>query len=331
VTGYRTPTLDEALESHSIEVAEFTDAGQVSRIKIINHSARMVFIMAGEQLVGCKQNRIVNSSIMVPAHSEMPLPVTCVERSRWGYTSSAFLSLRTSSHYYLRAMVSGQASKSYRFAGAPISDQTKVWGEVSRKLEAMDSPSSSDAMQDLYRTYAVKLGELKQNFSAPADCNAAAFVIAGRIIGTDFFDKADTLRKLWRKLIKSCSIDALELATASAGSVAPEEISKWLESSASARQKPLPSPGIGVDVRIEGKDVIGASLVIDDQPIHMELFRRPASQQAAASDEWDRRHRELRIRLQVRLKSNYSSACISPSVSSFSGIFNRVWRAYGTA
>ncbi len=230
--------------------------------------------MAGEQLVGCKQNRIVNSSIMVPPHREMPLPVTCVERGRWGYTSSAFSSPRTSSHYHLRAMVSDQASKSYRFAGAPISDQVKVWREVSRKLGAMDSPSSSDAMQDLYSKYETELRELEEGFSVPADCNAVAFVVGGKILGTDFFDKSDTLGKLWQKLIRSCSIDALEFAKERAGSAAPEEISKWLENSATATQEPFPSPGMGLDVRIEGKDVIGASLVIDDHPIHMELFRR---------------------------------------------------------
>jgi hypothetical protein len=81
------------------------------------------------------------------------------------------------------------------------------------------------------------------------------------------------------------SIAALELATEGAESIAPQEISKWLESSASATQEPFPSPGIGVDVRVEGKDVIRASLVIDDRPIHMELFRRTAPQQAAASDQ----------------------------------------------
>ena len=73
-------TLDESLEARWIEITEFTEAGQVPRIKIINRSQHMVFLMAGEQLVGCKQNRVVNASLMVPAHSEMPLPVTCVVR-----------------------------------------------------------------------------------------------------------------------------------------------------------------------------------------------------------------------------------------------------------
>jgi hypothetical protein len=168
----------------------------VSRIKIINRSAQMVFLMAGEQLIGCKQNRVMNSSIMVPPRAEMPLPVTCVERGRWGYSSSAFSSPHTSSHYALRAKMTRQASQSYRSAGVPMSDQRKVWGEVSRKLGVMGSPSSSDAMQDLYRNYDLKLRELEEKLPAPTDCNGAVFVIAGSIVGAAFFDKADTLRKL---------------------------------------------------------------------------------------------------------------------------------------
>jgi len=267
-------TLDEALEAHWIEVVESTEAGQVSRIKIINRSTQMVFLMAGEQLVGCKQNRVMNSSIMVPPRAEMALPVTCVERGRWGYSSSAFSSARTSSHYALRAMMTRQASQSYRSAGVPMSDQKKVWGEVSRKLGAMGSPSASDAMQDVYRNYDLKLRELEEKLPAPSDCNGAVFSIAGSIVGTDFFDNADTLRKLWPKLIRSCSIDALERPARNERSTSVHEISSWLEASASATQESFPSPGMGLDVRIEGKDVLGASLVIDDHPVHMELFRR---------------------------------------------------------
>src|SRR5215467_262043 len=273
-------TLDEALEANWIEVVESTEAGQVSRIKIINRSTQMVFLMAGEQLVGCKQNRVMNASIMVPPRAEMPLPVTCVERGRWGYSSRVFSSAGTSSHYGLRAMMSGQAHKSYRSSGMPISDQREVWGEVSRKLGAMGSPSRSDAMQDAYRNYAAKLKELEEKLPAPTDCNAAVFVVAGVVVGSDFFDKQETLQKLWPKLIRSCSLDALEQPSQNVTSTSADDISTWLERSTKAAQEPFPSPGLGQDVRIEGEDVLGASLIIDDHPIHMELFHRTAPQSA---------------------------------------------------
>jgi hypothetical protein len=240
----------------------------------------MIFLMAGEQLVGCKQNRVLNSSIMVPPKAEMPLPVTCVERGRWGYSSRAFSSAGTSSYYGLRAMMSGHAHKSYRSSGMPTSDQREVWNEVSRKLDATRSPSRSDAMQDAYRKYSAKVKELEEKLPAPADCNAAVFVVAGVVVGSDFFDKKETLQKLWPKLIRSCSLDALEQPSQNLTSTSADYIATWLERSAKATQEPFPSPGLGQDVRIEGEDTLGASLVLDDHPIHMELFRRTVPESA---------------------------------------------------
>ena len=267
-------TLDESLAARWIEMTEFTETGQVPRIKIINRSQHMVFLMAGEQVVGCKQNRVLNASIMVPAHSELPLPVTCVERGRWGYTSPMFSSAHNSSHYRLRAMMAGQATMSYRRAGVPSADQAAVWREVSQKLRTMGSHSSSDSLQDVFQSYNRNLEESVENLPPPADCNGAVFVIGGRIAGADLFDKPGTLRKLWPKLIKSCSIDALEPSTKTPVSTTPEEILNWLTSAATAVQEFFPSPGVGKDVRIEGEDVLGASLIVDDHPVHLELFRR---------------------------------------------------------
>jgi hypothetical protein len=197
----------------------------------------------------------------------MALPVTCVERGRWGYSSRLFSSEGTSSYYGLRAMMSGQAHKSYRAVGTPVSDQKGVWGEVSRKLGAMDSPSRSDAMQDVYRKYEEKLKGLEERLPVPTDCNGVVFVVAGMIVGSDLFDKKETLRKLWPKLIRSCSLDALEQPSKNQTSLSSATISTWLQNSAKATQEAFPSPGLGSDVRIDGEGVIGASL-----NFHGQLF-----------------------------------------------------------
>lgn len=280
-------TLDEALEARWIEVTESSESGQVSRIRIINRSDRMVFLMAGEQLVGCKQNRVLNTSIMVAAHTEMPLPVTCVERGRWKYTSPAFSSARSSSHQALRAMMAVQAAKSYRRASVPGADQASIWREVSRKMGVMGSRSSSEALADMFCDYDCKLSESVEKLQAPAECNGAVFVIGGSIAGADLFDKPSTLHKLWPKLIRCCAIDALEGPTRNLGSMEQQEISIWLERAASAKQEPFPSPGVGLDVRIEGEDVIGASLVVNDHPVHLGLFCRTEPRQAPAGGEGD--------------------------------------------
>src|SRR5687768_15849116 len=65
-------TLDEALSSGQFEVSEVTEGGSVPTLAVFNKADTLVFLMAGEQLVGAKQNRVLNASILVPAQSQIP-------------------------------------------------------------------------------------------------------------------------------------------------------------------------------------------------------------------------------------------------------------------
>ena len=50
---------------------------------MVNKSDRMVLILDGEELVGIKQNRIVNTTILIAANTTTVIPVSCVEQGRW--------------------------------------------------------------------------------------------------------------------------------------------------------------------------------------------------------------------------------------------------------
>lgn len=271
--GHDYVTLDEALEKQLLDVTEVDVGGQVPALKVVNKSGQMIFLMAGEELVGGKQNRVLNASMMVPARGEMPIPVTCVEQGRWGYKSSRFSSEATSSHRNLRVMMSKQVSSSYKISGRPSTDQGAVWREVSRKMNKMGTLSSSGALHDLYRQQAERLDALLTECSLPEGSNGAAFVINGQIAGADLFDKPGTMRKLWPKLVRSYAADALEDPQEPAKGVDSGRIIEWLKSARSARQHWFESRGVGKDVRIEGEKLVGATLVVDEHPIHVELFR----------------------------------------------------------
>lgn len=270
-------TLDDALAAGTLEVTEVSEAGSVPTLRVCNKADTLVFLMAGEHLLGARQNRVLNASILVAARAELPIPVSCVEAGRWRYRSRHFASGGTSSHGHLRHLMSKHVTASYRESGAPASDQGEVWGEVSRKLTKMGSASPSSDLHQAYEDHQTRLGDILDQLRVPEGCCGAAFALGGRIAGVDLFDKPETLTKLWPKLVRAYAIDALEEPASAELTLAPDDVGRWLRSAGQARLEPFPSPGLGEDVRVEGPNLVGAGLVVHEQPVHVELFAEPAS------------------------------------------------------
>ena len=264
-------TLDEAMAAGTLEIGEVSDSGSVPALRVVNTSDTLVFLMAGEQLIGAKQDRVLNVSIMVPAKSEMVVPVSCVEAGRWGYRSRKFGSRGSTSHSKLRRMKSKDESGSNLKSRRPSSDQGKVWDEVSRKLYKMGSVSASAALYQTYADYDIELGGTVEAVCVPEGCSGVAFVLGGRVAGVDLFDKPATLSKLLPKLVKAYAIDALE-EPEQAQPTDRDTVETWLRSSKDAPSERFDSPGLGDDIRIEGNERVGACLVVEDRAVHMELF-----------------------------------------------------------
>ncbi len=270
--GLAYTTLDDALAAKTMDITEITESGDVPVLKVVNNAENMVFLMSGEQLIGAKQNRVLNASIRVAGRSELPIPVSCVEARRWHYHSPKFFSGGTMSHGYLRKMMSRHALGGYRRKGKPTSEQGEIWSEVARKLEIMGSPSASAELQQAYADYEYTFSDLLGQLQAPKDCCGVAFALAGQIAGADLFDKQTTLVKLWPKLVRAYMLDALEGLQTKAAPVSRETVRQWFQSSAQASVETFKSPGVGDDVRLEGASLMGAALVVDEEPIHVELF-----------------------------------------------------------
>src|SRR5688500_2913278 len=123
-------TLDQALGDGWAEITEVSATGSVPALRGSNHGAQPVLILDGEVLVGAKQNRVVNLSILVPAASKLTIPVSCVEAGRWRARSHACSSAPRTQYAAGRANRMSQVTESMKFSGGRHSDQAEVWADI---------------------------------------------------------------------------------------------------------------------------------------------------------------------------------------------------------
>jgi hypothetical protein len=275
--GIRYQTLDEALTAETLEITEMSEGGSVPLLKLRNRGDQPVFLLAGEQLVGAKQDRILNASILAAAHGEFTIPVSCVESGRWHYRSATFASPGTMSHSKLRSLLSRHVHESTARGARPVSKQGKVWQEVGRKLDSLGSFSPSAALQQTYQDFAARLNTLIGGLQIGAEYTGIAFAIAGRLAGMDLFDKPTTLAKLWPKLARAYALDALEEKEDATPSVTCDAVRQWLDALAEVPTHISKSPGLGHDVRLCNEKLVGCCLIVEQSPIHTELFVLDAS------------------------------------------------------
>src|SRR5262245_2364698 len=74
-------TLAEALPL-GFRITEVDAAGSVPELLAHNPLETSVLLYDGEELLGAKQNRILNVTVLVAARSETRIPVSCVEQGR---------------------------------------------------------------------------------------------------------------------------------------------------------------------------------------------------------------------------------------------------------
>jgi len=267
--------LDEALSQDSIEVTEVDKAGSVPELKIINKSPEMVLILDGEELVGAKQNRIINTTILIGANATIVIPVSCVEQGRWSYHSPRFSSGVRMMSSGLRAMKSIHVHRSIRETGHYTSDQVEIWAEISDKATRRRATSPSMAMSEIYEKDRPSIQEYIKHFKLINSQVGAVFMINGKAVGMDAVGKPETFSKIFKKLVESYALDAVDwLDPEKEPEVPKSEVTKFMRDSQATRVESHESVGLGIDYRLESKKLTGFSLALDDQILHLCIFAR---------------------------------------------------------
>jgi hypothetical protein len=138
-------TLDEALIRGLVEISEIDSQGSVPELRLTNNSDLMILILDGEELVGAKQNRIVNTTMLIPAKLTTVIPVSCVEQGRWTHKTQCFFSEERLASPSMRAMKAEHVRHTVKEFGEYRSDQGAIWDQISNKAHRRGAVSNSIA------------------------------------------------------------------------------------------------------------------------------------------------------------------------------------------
>jgi hypothetical protein len=272
-------TLDSALVTGQFWVKEVSFSGTVPELKVLNDLPQPVLLLDGEELIGAKQNRVLNLTVMVPAHSELTIPVSCVEAGRWSHVSDAFKATDRAQFARGRAKKLVQVSYSLRVSGMRRSDQADVWSEINLKRARMGGESPTAAMSAIYESNRTRLDGFVQGMRQINGQVGAVFSINGKIAGVDIFHDADTFAKAAPKLMRSYAIDALD-ASREVTTSDPETtaVPAFLDDISRVSSTSFKAVGLGNDLRFNGPNMSGAALEISGEIIHLVSFPGSFSQ-----------------------------------------------------
>ena len=206
-TGDQLLVLDEAMATRKVTIKEISD-GNVNSLTFVNKAQQPVFLLAGEVIIGGKQDRIIGRNTVIPANTTQEVPVYCVEHGRRTVETKEFASARALAHGRLRGKASYAA-------------QQDVWNEVAAKNVARKTVTPSDT----YRRVAQQQSDgtlatmEKQVEAALTKIPAAdrsrmvgyAVALNGSIATVDVFGSPALFKKLETKLVRSYLTEAVDL------------------------------------------------------------------------------------------------------------------------
>jgi hypothetical protein len=268
--------LDEALDAGLAEVTEISDGGSVPELFFRNKSDRDILLVDGEELVGAKQNRVLNLTILVGAFQDVKIPVSCVEAGRWAWRSRRFASGKRKLNASARREKMRGVSAAMRESGLRSRDdiQGEVWRSVDEKMASFNAPSRTSSLHEVFDSVEDRLQQHRAKVKPLPGQIGAVFVIGGQVAGVELFDAADTLGKLLPKLVDSYLFDALEFETEGAEAKAPslDEVRALIERIADAQPAVYTAVAKGVDLRIERPDLHAAALADGERVVHLSAF-----------------------------------------------------------
>ncbi len=265
----------EAVKNDLIQVKEVSHDGSVNNLHLFNLSGSYVFFMDGDILTGAKQNRVLNTSVLIAPNTKINLPVSCVEQGRWNAVSEKFNTSGFLSPQKLRARKSKAVDKSLNENEGFKASQGEVWDDVESYSIAFKVKSSTMSLTDVYDSKKEDFDSFAENFPADKEANGLAVFTDQELLNIDLFNRTDIYHEYYPRILRSAAMEVAALDDK------PNEIT---ESEAKYKTDVLfddlekmkytihHGAGVGKEKRFEGDVLTGFELSFKSSMVHLALL-----------------------------------------------------------
>ncbi len=261
-------TFADAQKDGSAEITEVGEAGAVSTLEVTTSSKVPVLMIDGEILIGLKQNRVLNTTILVPAKTTLKVPVACVEAGRWRRATSKASRADYALSPKIRTRKRHSVTLSARASGKFTADQRAVWDEVAGSLGDLGVHSETLAYSDIEKQRRpVIQNRLSQLQPEPGQSGVLA-LIGGEAVAFDLFDRPSTLARMWQALIGSYIAESL-VPNPSNEPTDLEAAVEWIRGAGAGEATRHQAVGLGESVSITGPQHETSALVVDGVAVHI--------------------------------------------------------------
>ena len=266
---------DAGIKEGTLQVKETSDSGSVNSLIVLNTSDNFFFLMDGDILAGAKQNRVLNTSVLLAPQSKTVIPVSCVEQGRWRSVSGQFSSTDYSAPSNMRKMKSENVSSNLKRSRSFDANQGQVWDSVSHyeKNHSMKSPTSnySDVYESMRMEFEQNLGKITVDETA----NGVLFFLDKAVLHADIFDSTSIFGHYFPKLLRGVSMEisgrkiSKEILTEAQ---AKYDLVEFLDGWEAVKKDAHPGVGMGTEKRAVDERYAGMQLEYNDHKIHSSIF-----------------------------------------------------------
>ncbi len=266
-----------ALSEGFVEAKELGGGGSVNTIAVVNHSPHFVFLMDGDILAGAKQNRVINTSVLLAPASKTEVPVSCVEAGRWQHASSAFRGTDYTAPSAMRAQKADHVRTHLRTRNSFEADQRTIWQSVHDYQTLFRVASSTSNLSDVYDQREREFTGLLSAFTVDPQANGLAVFFGKQLAGIDIFNRKDVYAEYFPKLLRGAAMEAgthharpvhLGEAEARYRTLEALDMLEVLE------REERPGVGTGRDRRFDGDAIAGFELMYEHHLIHAGVFAK---------------------------------------------------------